>query len=77
VPTVGVRQAKTELSRLVARALDGEDVIITRLGQPTVRLIPVAPHSLGAVERAERLAGSLSTSGALGAAVERLRSGWD
>ena len=72
-----MHQAKTELSRLVARALEGEEVVITRRGQPTVRLVPVAPHVAGVVERAERLAGSLSTSGALAATVERLRGEWD
>ena len=77
VANVGMHQAKTELSRLVARALDGEDVIITRRGHPTVRLVPVAPDAAGVVERAERLAGSLSTSGTLGAQVERLRDEWD
>jgi len=77
VPTVGMHQAKTELSRLVARALDGEDVVITRRGQPTVRLVPVAPDASGVVERAERLAGSLRTSGTLGATAERLRGEWD
>jgi prevent-host-death family protein len=77
VANVGMHQAKTELSRLVARALDGEDVVITRRGRPTVRLVPVAPHASGVVERAERLAGSLSTCGTLGATVERLRGEWD
>jgi len=71
-----MHQAKTQLSRLVARALDGEDVVITRRGQPTVRLVPVAPHAAGVAERAERLAGRLSTSGTLGATVERLRREW-
>lgn len=77
VANVGMHQAKTELSRLVARALDGEDVVITRRGHPTVRLVPVALDASGVVERAERLAGSLSTSGTLGATVQRLRREWD
>jgi prevent-host-death family protein len=36
-----MHQAKTELSRLVARALEGEEIIITRDGTPVVRLEPV------------------------------------
>lgn len=38
---VTMHQAKTELSRLVVRALAGEEVIITRAGKPVVRLEPV------------------------------------
>lgn len=33
--------AKTQLSRLVARAVAGEDVIIARGRTPVVRLVPV------------------------------------
>ena len=33
--------AKTNLSRLVERALAGDDVVIGRNGKPLVRLVPV------------------------------------
>ena len=33
-------QAKTHLSRLVDKALEGEDVVISRAGKPLVRLVP-------------------------------------
>jgi prevent-host-death family protein len=36
-----MHRAKSDLSRLVARALAGEEVIITRSGKPVVRLDPV------------------------------------
>jgi prevent-host-death family protein len=39
--TVNMHQAKSSLSRLVARALAGEEVIIARNGEPLVRLVPV------------------------------------
>ncbi|MGH7065417.1 MAG: type II toxin-antitoxin system Phd/YefM family antitoxin [Stellaceae bacterium] len=39
---VNMHQAKTSLSRLVARALAGEEVVIARNGEPLVRLVPVA-----------------------------------
>jgi prevent-host-death family protein len=39
---VNMHQAKTTLSRLVERALAGEEVIIARNGTPLVRLVPVA-----------------------------------
>lgn len=36
-----MHEAKTQLSRLVERALAGEDVVITRRGEAVVRLQPV------------------------------------
>ena len=39
--TVGVHEAKTTLSRLLRRAGSGEDVVITRNGEPVARLVPV------------------------------------
>jgi len=36
-----MHQAKTSLSRLVQRALDGEEVVIARNGEPLVKLVPV------------------------------------
>ncbi len=36
---VNVHQAKTELSRLLARVEAGEDVVIARRGQPVARLV--------------------------------------
>jgi prevent-host-death family protein len=39
---VNMHDAKTEPSRLVERALAGEDVVIARAGVPVVRLVPVA-----------------------------------
>ncbi|WP_254781434.1 type II toxin-antitoxin system Phd/YefM family antitoxin [Modestobacter sp. DSM 44400] len=38
---VNVYEAKTQLSRLIDRALAGEDVVIARSGRPLVRLVPV------------------------------------
>jgi prevent-host-death family protein len=39
--TVTVRAAKTQLSKLIARAEAGEEVIIARRDKPIVRLVPV------------------------------------
>ena len=41
VVTVNMHKAKTELSKLVARALEGEEIILTRYGKPVVRLVPI------------------------------------
>jgi prevent-host-death family protein len=38
---VNMHQAKTSLSRLVERALAGEDIIIARNGEPLVKLVPI------------------------------------
>lgn len=42
VARVGMHEAKTNLSRLVARAEAGEEIVIARNGKPAVRLTPVA-----------------------------------
>jgi len=39
-----VHDAKTNLSRLIADALAGNDVVIARGSAPVVRLVPVAPR---------------------------------
>ena len=36
---VNVHEAKTQLSRLLARAEKGEDVVIARRGEPVARLL--------------------------------------
>jgi len=38
---VGIHEAKTQLSRLIPAVLSGEEVIITKAGQPLVKLVPV------------------------------------
>lgn len=49
---VSVNQAKAQLSDLVKRAEEGEDVVLTRFDRPVVRLAPVRPK----LSRAERRA---------------------
>ena len=41
---VTIHKAKTELSKLIARAEAGEDIVIARGKLPVVRLTPVAEH---------------------------------
>lgn len=48
---VNMHQAKTSLSRLVERALAGEEIVIARNGEPLVKLVPVPK------ERKQRLPG--------------------
>ncbi len=51
--TVTVHQAKTNLSRLIREALEGEEVVIARGPAPVARLVPLAGP------RARRRPGSL------------------
>jgi prevent-host-death family protein len=52
---IGMHEAKTNLSKLVARAQAGEDIVIARNGTPVVRLTPVSgAQSLGSVRGAWR-----------------------
>lgn len=51
--TVNMHAAKTQLSKLVQMALDGEEVIISKAGTPLVTLTPYKPI------KAERKPGSL------------------
>ncbi len=39
--TVNIHEAKTNLSRLLAKVEAGEDVVIARNGTPVARLVPV------------------------------------
>ena len=39
---VNMLEAKSQLSKLVKAALEGEQVVIARNGNPAVRLVPVA-----------------------------------
>lgn len=47
---VNVHEAKTHLSRLLARVAEGEEIVIVRAGKPVARLIPIegkAPRVIG------------------------------
>jgi prevent-host-death family protein len=48
---VSVTEAKAQLTDLVRRAEAGEDILLTRHGQPAVRLVPVKPLPSRAARR--------------------------
>ena len=52
--TVTVHEAKTHLSKLIAAAERGEDVVIARGDKPAVRLVPIDPP-----KRPDRVPGRL------------------
>jgi prevent-host-death family protein len=50
---VNIHEAKTHLSRLVARAAAGEEIVISRAGTPVAKLVPLGggdppPRRIGA-----------------------------
>ncbi len=48
---VGVHHAKTNLSTLLRRVAGGEEVVITRGGEPVAKLVPVRPPKRRALGR--------------------------
>ena len=52
--TVNMHEAKSQLSRLVARVQEGEEILIARSGKPVARLTRLeskkAPRRLGAAK---------------------------
>jgi len=47
---INVADAKANLSKLIDRALAGEEVVISRRNQPVVKLIAVAPSARRGLE---------------------------
>lgn len=45
--SVNMHEAKTQLSRLVARVEGGEQIMITRAGKPAAKLVPVSLEKPG------------------------------
>ena len=41
---VNVHEAKTNLSKLLARVSAGEEIVIARDGKPVARLVPIDPN---------------------------------
>jgi len=39
--TINIHEAKTQLSRLLARASNGEEIVIAKAGKAVARLVPV------------------------------------
>ena len=56
--TVNVHAAKTQLSRLIDDAVNGEEVIIAKAGRPVVRLVAIQDELEEMAERRRRSFGS-------------------
>ncbi len=51
---VNIYEAKTHFSKLVARVLAGEEIVVARAGQPLIKLVAITPAS------PKRMSGSLA-----------------
>jgi prevent-host-death family protein len=60
-----IHEAKSRLSRLIELAMSGEEVIITKSGEPMVRLVPIradeAPRQGGQWHGRVRIASDFDT----------------
>jgi prevent-host-death family protein len=70
-PSIGLFEAKTHLSELVARAEQGEEVIITRHNRPVARIVPFVEATAAPDARRAALDGLLKA-----AAGRRLGLDW-
>jgi len=41
---VNIHEAKTHLSRLLARVVRGEEITLAKAGRPIAKIVPIAPH---------------------------------
>ena len=41
---VNIHEAKTHLSRLIARVARGEEITLAKAGRPVAKIVPIAPH---------------------------------
>jgi prevent-host-death family protein len=58
--TVNIHDAKTQLSRLVEQAAQGEAFIIVKAGTPMVKVIPLDPAATGTANRLGFMTGEFS-----------------
>jgi prevent-host-death family protein len=60
---VNMLAAKSQLSRLVREALEGEDVVIASNGEPLVKLVPIARKGrLGGWGKLKKLAAGVDAA---------------
>lgn len=51
---VNIHEAKTHLSRLLAKVSEGEEVVIARAGRPIAKILPIAKSTTGRVPGSEK-----------------------
>lgn len=55
--TYGIGEAKTQLSKLVHMAEQGEEIVLRRGRKPVVRLVPISPEQSGPRRKPGRMRG--------------------
>lgn len=77
--TVNIHDAKTQLSKLVEQAAQGESFIIAKAGKPMVKVIPLGPGEAGTATRLGFMADEFSVPDDFdqmgGSEIERLFQG--
>jgi prevent-host-death family protein len=63
VESIGLFEAKTHLSELIARAERGEEVIITRHNKPVAKLVPINEVPADLIARRRRALAELQDIG--------------
>jgi prevent-host-death family protein len=58
--TINIHDAKTQLSKLVEQAAQGESFIIAKAGRPMVKVIPLGKVETGAASRLGFMAGEIA-----------------
>ncbi len=53
--TVGIREAKAQLSRLVRRAQRGDSITLTHRGRPIAKIVPITEPDRSIAARIEEL----------------------
>ena len=69
--TVNIHEAKTHLSRLLARIASGESIIIAKAGKPIAKLIPATVADVPAKRRIGFMEGEISVPDDFGIMMER------
>jgi len=58
--TVNIHEAKTNLSRLVEEAANGNVIIIAKAGKPIAKVVPLAEADVGGAEKLGFMDGEIS-----------------
>jgi len=51
---VNIHEAKTQLSKILQRVMNGEEIIIAKAGKPVARLLPIEPVPVARVPGSAR-----------------------
>lgn len=73
MPTVNITELRSHLPDYIARAAAGEEIMVTRRGEPIVRLVPAEDRRAAAKEQLARL----RAQAMVGDVVSPIDADWD